>query len=172
MSCSVPEVAPACSGEWLLPRGPTAVRPRYCLASGAAGPGSAGPAAVPGLPRLPGPILASTIAAVRILAGRIQTRIVPAGIILPGRGLVPGTNAKVQHARKAGVPVRHSGRKERRTTEGSEHDQMADKPRRRGGRSRVPRQVPVPVPALHSTRVVALHCTPFTAFLGGVASTG
>jgi hypothetical protein len=66
---------------------------------------------------LPGRILASLV-----LPGLILARIVPAGIILPGRGLVPGTDAEVQYARKAGVPVRHSGRKECCTTEGSEHD--------------------------------------------------
>ncbi|MFE5839530.1 hypothetical protein [Arthrobacter sp. NPDC056493] len=70
-----------------------------------------------------------------ILPRAILAGIILSGIILAGRGLVPGTDAEVQHTGKAGVPVRHSGREESRATEGSEHDQAADKPGRRGGRT-------------------------------------
>jgi hypothetical protein len=61
-------------------------------------------------------------------------RVLP-GITLPGRGLVTGPEAEVQHARKARVPVRHSGSEEGCATKGSEYDQAADKPRRRGSRT-------------------------------------
>jgi hypothetical protein len=93
-----------------------------------------------------------------ILPGRV--RLV---LVLPGCGLVPETDAEVQRTSETGVPVGHSRREERGTPEGSEHDQPADKLCRRGSRARVARLVPVPGVAVPG--VLALHCTPFAAFL-------
>lgn len=77
-------------------------------------------------------------------------------------GLVPGTDAEVQRASEIGVPVGHSRREERSTTEGSEQDQSADELRRCGSRAGVARLVPVPAVAVPG--VLTLHSTPFTAF--------